>query len=176
MINGCSYTQAAVQTGCHSPIDWRIREVSERQDSERRKSSFRNIEGITVSNDDAIVQWMLFIDGKSKEVMEMLAAKNKDIGNAFDLLKIISNDKKARIAYEAREAELMDQRTRIKSAFMKGEVLGIKKGRDEGKAEGKAEIILALLARGMGVEEVASIAGMDINGVIEIQKGSSSKG
>ena len=31
-------------------------------------------EGITVSNDDAIVQWMLFIDGKSKEVMEMLAA------------------------------------------------------------------------------------------------------
>ena len=44
-------------------------------------------EGITVSNDDAIVQWMLFIDGKSKEVMEMLAAKNKDIGNAFDLQK-----------------------------------------------------------------------------------------
>ena len=125
-------------------------------------------EGITVSNDDAIVQWMLFIDGKSKEVMEMLAAKNKDIGNAFDLLKIISNDKKARMAYEAREAELMDQRTRIKSAFTKG--------RDEGKVEGKAEIILALLSRGMGVEEVASIAGMDIPGVIKIQKGFSSKG
>jgi predicted transposase/invertase (TIGR01784 family) len=111
---------------------------------------------------------MLFIDGKSKEVMEMLAAKNKDIGNAFDLLKIISNDKKARMAYEAREAELMDQRTRIKSAFTKG--------RDEGKVEGKAEIILALLSRGMGVEEVASIAGMDIPGVIKIQKGFSSKG
>ena len=81
-------------------------------------------------------------------------------GNAFDLLKIISNDKKARMAYEAREAELMDQRTRIKSAFNKG----------------KAEIILALLSRGMGVEEVASIAGMDIPGVIKIQKGFSSKG
>jgi predicted transposase/invertase (TIGR01784 family) len=127
---------------------------------------------LTVSNDDAIEQWMLFIDGKSKDVMEMPAAKNKDIGNAFDLLKIISNDKKARMAYEAREAELMDQRTRIKSAFTKGEETGIKKGRDEGKAE----IILALLARGMGVEEVASIAGMDITGVIEIQKGFSTKG
>jgi predicted transposase/invertase (TIGR01784 family) len=127
---------------------------------------------LTVSNDDAIKQWMLFIDGKSKDVMEMPAAKNKDIGNAFDLLKIISNDKKARMAYEAREAELMDQRTRIKSAFTKGEETGIKKGRDEGKAE----IILALLARGMGVEEVASIAGMDIIGVIEIQKGFSTKG
>ena len=66
----------------------------------------------------------------------------------------------------------MDQRTRIKSAFTKGEETGIKKGRDEGKAE----IILALLARGMGVEEVASIAGMDITGVIEIQKGFSTKG
>ena len=127
---------------------------------------------LTVSNDDAIEQWMLFIDGKSKDVMEMPAAKNKDIGNAFDVLKIISNDKKARMAYEAREAELMDQRTRIKSAFTKGEETGIKKGRDEGKAE----IILALLARGMGVEEVASIAGMDITGVIEIQKGFSTKG
>ena len=127
---------------------------------------------LTVSNDDAIKQWMLFIDGKSKDVMEMPAAKNKDIGNAFDVLKIISNDKKARMAYEAREAELMDQRTRIKSAFTKGEETGIKKGRDEGKAE----IILALLARGMGVEEVASIAGMDITGVIEIQKGFSTKG
>jgi predicted transposase/invertase (TIGR01784 family) len=127
---------------------------------------------LTVSNDDAIKQWMLFIDGKSKDVMEMPAAKNKDIGNAFDVLKIISNDKKARMAYEAREAELMDQRTRIKSAFTKGEETGIKKGRDEGKAE----IILALLARGMGVEEVASIAGMDIIGVIEIQKGFSTKG
>ena len=127
---------------------------------------------LTVSNDDAIKQWMLFIDGKSKDVMEMPAAKNKDIGNAFDVLKIISNDKKARMAYEAREAELMDQRKRIKSAFTKGEETGIKKGRDEGKAE----IILALLARGMGVEEVASIAGMDITGVIEIQKGFSTKG
>jgi predicted transposase/invertase (TIGR01784 family) len=127
---------------------------------------------LTVSNDDAIKQWMLFIDGKSKDVMEMPAAKNKDIGNAFDVLKIISNDKKARMAYEAREAELMDQRTRIKSAFTKGK----DEGKAEGKVEGKAEIILALLSRGMGVEEVASIAGMDIIGVIEIQKGFSTKG
>ena len=139
---------------------------------------------LTVSNDDAIEQWMLFIDGKSKDVMEMPAAKNKDIGNAFDVLKIISNDKKARMAYEAREAELMDQRTRIKSAFKKGrdegkaegKAEGKVEGKAEGKAEGKSEIILALLARGMGVEEVASIAGMDITGVIEIQKGFSTKG
>ena len=83
------------------------------------------------------------------------------------------------MAYEAREAELMDQRTRIKSAFKKGEETGVKKGEEtgikKGRDEVKAEIILALLARGMCVDEVALIAGMDINGVIEIQKGFSSQ-
>ena len=94
-------------------------------------------EGITVHQEEAIVQWMLFIDGRSEEVMEMLATKNKDIGNAFDLLKIISKDEKARMAYEAREAELMDQRTRVKSAFMKGEEIGIKKGEEIGIKKGE---------------------------------------
>ena len=32
---------------------------------------------------DPIVQWMEFLDGKSKEVMEMLAEKNKDIKKAY---------------------------------------------------------------------------------------------
>jgi len=121
---------------------------------------------VDVNPDDETVQWMMFIDSQSREVMEMLAARNHDIGNAFDLLQIISKDEKARMAYEAREAELMDQRTRIKSAFAKGEEIGIKKGIDEGKAE----IIRALLAGGMAAEDVSAISGMDITRVIEIQK------
>ena len=87
------------------------------------------------------------------------------------------------MAYEAREAELMDQRTRIKSAFAKGEEIGIKKGEElgikkgeeigikKGIDEGKAEIIRALLAGGMRVEDVSAISGMDLTRVIEIQKG-----
>lgn len=116
---------------------------------------------------DVIAQWMLFIDGRSKEVMEMLAEKNTDIGNAYNLLKIISKDEKARMAYEAREAELMDQRTRVRSALAKGEEIGIKKG----KAEGKAEIIHALLRGGMGIDETASMIGMEKKEVEQIQKG-----
>jgi len=115
-------------------------------------------EGVSIGEDDVIVQWMLFIDGRSKEVMEMLAQKNKNIGSAYDLLKIISKDEKARMAYEAREAELMDQRTRVKSALEKG------------KAEGKAELIQALLRGGMRLDQIASMAGMDMREVAEIQK------
>ena len=115
-------------------------------------------EDVAIREDDVIAQWMLFIDGKSKEVMEMPANKNEDIGNAYDLLKIISREKSARLAYEAREAELMDQRTRIKSAL------------ERGKAEGKAELIQALLRGGMRLEQIAAMSGMDIKEVAEIQK------
>ena len=101
----------------------------------------------------------------------MLAAKNRHIGSALDYLKIISLDEKARMAYEAREAELMDQRTRIKSAYSKGKAEGKAEGkvggRAEGKAEGKAEIIQAMLSKGMSVEDIASIISMDVRSVIE---------
>ena len=95
-----------------------------------------------------------------------LGEKNTDIGNAYILLKTISKDENAKMAYEAREAELMDQRTRVWSALVKGEEIGIKKG----KAEGKAEIIHALLRGGMGVDEIASMTGMEMKEVEQIQK------
>ena len=57
---------------------------------------------------DPVVGWMEFLDAKSKGVIEMLAEKNQDIKKAYDLLQIISKDEKARMLYEAREAELRD--------------------------------------------------------------------
>jgi len=39
---------------------------------------------------DPVVEWMEFLDAKSKGVIEMLAEKNKDIPKAYDLLQIIS--------------------------------------------------------------------------------------
>lgn len=77
-------------------------------------------EDIERDENDPIFQWMEFLDAKSKGVMEMLAEKNKDIKKAYDLLKIISKDEKARMLYEARQAEISDQFTRIKSAEEKG--------------------------------------------------------
>ncbi len=41
---------------------------------------------IVRDENDPIVQWMEFLDGKSKGVMEMLGQKNKDIKKAYDLL------------------------------------------------------------------------------------------
>ncbi len=113
---------------------------------------------VDVNPDDETVQWMMFINSQSREVMEMLAARNHDIGNAFDLLQIISKDEKARMAYEAREAELMDQRTRVKSAHKNGIKIG--------KVEGKAEIIQTMLSRGVSPNDVATFTGIDLHDVL----------
>ena len=105
---------------------------------------------------DPVVEWMEFLDAKSKGVIEMLAEKNKDIKKAYDLLQIISKDEKARMLYDAREADLRDQLTRIKSAENKGRV----EGKTEGKAEGKTEVAKNLLDMGFEISKVAQATGL----------------
>lgn len=73
-------------------------------------------EDIQKDENDPIVQWMEFLNAESKGEMEMLAEKNNDIKKAYSLLQIISKDEKARMLYEARQVEISDQLTRIKSA------------------------------------------------------------
>jgi predicted transposase/invertase (TIGR01784 family) len=81
--------------------------------------------------------WMEFIGAKSKGAMKMLAEKNKDIGKADDILTVMSKNEKARMAYEAREAEIHDQVTREKVAR--------EEGREEGREKEKVEIAKTLL-------------------------------
>jgi len=77
----------------------------------------------------------------------MLAEKNKDIKKAYDLLQIISKDEKSRMLYDAREAELRDQLTRIETAE--------NKGRAEGKILMAQDAICQYLAVRLGVESQA---------------------
>ena len=119
---------------------------------------------------DPIVQWMEFLDGESKGVMEMLAEKNKDIKKAYDLLKIISKDEKARMLYEAKYAEISDQRTRIKSAEEKGREEGRKEGREEGATEKALKVVENLLKMGLNVEQIATAAELPKEKVIELKK------
>ncbi len=126
-------------------------------------------EEIEIDEADPIVQWMEFLDAKSRGVMEMLAEKNKDIKRAYDVLQVISQDEKARMKYEARQAEIRDQLIRIKTAE--------EKGRTEGKAEGKVEGVMEkamkvaenLLKMGMEVDDVAKVAEISIEEVLEIK-------
>jgi len=110
--------------------------------------------GIKRDENDPMVQWMEFLDGKSKEVMEMLAEKNKDIKKAYNLLKIISKDDKAKMLYESRQAEISDELTRLKSA------------RDGAKEEDAVNF----LKLGISEELVAKGTGLSIEKVLELKK------
>lgn len=111
---------------------------------------------------DPVVQWMEFLDAKSKGAMEMLAEKNNDIKKAYSLLQIISKDEKARMLYEARQAEISDQLTRIKSAE--------EKGREEGREEGKIRVAENLLKLGLNVKQIADAAELSEEKVMELKK------
>ena len=114
--------------------------------------------GIKRDENDPIVQWMEFLDGKSKEVMEMLAEKNKDIKKAYNLLKIISKDDKAKMLYESRQAEISDELTRLKFA------------KEEGVTETAIKVAENFLNMGLTVEQVAKGSELSIEKVMEIKK------
>ncbi|MBZ9617029.1 hypothetical protein [Clostridium estertheticum] len=92
----------------------------------------------------------------------MLAEKNKDIKKAYGLLQTISKDKKARMLYESRQAEISDQLTRIKSAEEKG----IEKGENRKALENA----INFLKLGISEEIAAKGTGIPIEKIIEIKK------
>ncbi|MDO6355394.1 Rpn family recombination-promoting nuclease/putative transposase [Caloramator sp. CAR-1] len=118
---------------------------------------------------DPLVMWMEFIDG-NKEVIDVLSKKNEDINYAYNLLKIISKDKKARMEYEAKMAAIRDEMTRLHLAEQKGREEGRMEGRVEGKIEGKKEVAERMLRKGIDVETVAEITGLQITDIEEIRK------
>ena len=93
---------------------------------------------------DETLKWLRFLDAKSKEEMQVIAKQDIDIDidieKAYEMLEIMSKSKEKRMAYEARQAEIMDQRTREKIAKEQG----IKQG-EEKKAKEIAKPLLGIL-------------------------------
>jgi len=127
-------------------------------------------EKVEKNDNDPVVQWMEFIDAKSKGVVELLAEKNTDIKKAYDLLKIISKDEKSRILYESRQAEISDQRTRIKSAEARGLDRGLEQGIEQGIVRKSIEAANNLLKLGFSEDIITSAIGLPIEKVRELKK------
>lgn len=106
--------------------------------------------------DDPILEWLEFIDAESKESMEMLAERNENIKIAYEILQRVSKSKEARMAYEARQAEIMDQLTREKSA------------KEQGKEEKAIEIAKNLLGL-LDDETISAKTGLAIELVRELK-------
>ncbi|WP_243143327.1 hypothetical protein [Clostridium estertheticum] len=89
---------------------------------------------------------------------------------AYGLLQIISKDEKARMLYEARQAEISDQLTRIKSAEEKGIKKGIEQGIEQGEYKKAIENATTFLKLGISEEIVAEGSGLLLEKIIELKK------
>jgi predicted transposase/invertase (TIGR01784 family) len=106
--------------------------------------------------DDPSLDWMRFIGARTKGEMEMPAQKNEAIKDAFDYLQVISKDEEKRLAYEARQMWLMDQRTREEIA------------REEGEKNAKIEVARKMLRRGVKLEYIAEDTDLPIAKIQEL--------
>lgn len=111
---------------------------------------------------DPVLIWMEFLNAKSRSVIEMLASKNEDVNKAYQVLQVMSQDEKARMAYEAREAALLDELSRISEAEEKGKIAG--------KIEGKIEAIINMLSDGLTTEKIHQYTGVSIEEIRKIQE------
>jgi predicted transposase/invertase (TIGR01784 family) len=117
--------------------------------------------GMNISDmDDPSLDWMRFIGARTKGEMEMLARKNEAIKDAFDYLQVISKDEEKRLAYEARQMWLMDQRTREEIAREEGE--------KEGEKNAKIEVARKMVRRGVKLEYIAEDTGLPITEIQEL--------
>jgi predicted transposase/invertase (TIGR01784 family) len=104
----------------------------------------------------------------------MLAEKNKDIAKVAKILEVISKDEKKRMEYEAREAALRDELSRLDSAEKKGIKKGIKEGKEEGIKEGikeeKKAVAIKALKNGFNFDIISELTGLGMTEIEAIKK------
>jgi len=103
---------------------------------------------------DPSINWLKFIGSKTKGEMEMVANNSDMIKDTFDYLQVISKDEQKRLAYEARQMFLMDQKTR----------------EEEVKDEAKLEIAKNAIKEGADIHFVAKITSLDLETIEKLQK------
>lgn len=123
-----------------------------------------------VHSEGAIIDWMRFFSGKSREEFKHMAQTNEYLGEAYEALQRLSADDKKRLEYEAREKALKDYNTLMHSATERGIKHGITIGEKRGIAIGiqLACKVLHMHSQGLSNEEISSKCNVSIEKVQEI--------
>ena len=78
-----------------------------------------------------------------------MAEQSESIKKAVVTLRELSEDEKIRLQCEARERYQMDWQSSMRT------------NREKGREEGRKEIILALVQKGMSIDKIAQIVGIE---------------
>lgn len=128
-------------------------------------------------NQNQLELWARFFKSEGRDDFEMLSKENEMMKEAYDYLKIISQDKEKRREYEERQKAIRDY-----NAFMRqgkeegreeGKKEGIKEGRKEGRKEGEREKAIEIAKNLLDILDIQTISqktGLSIEEVKEISK------
>ena len=113
-------------------------------------------QGITYNNE--LWAWRTFLGAETEEEMIMAAEASEAVHEAYNKLKVISQDPEIRAYSEARELWLIDQTIRENEA------------RREGREEAIREMIINMNKSGMPIESIAAIANLSPEEIRKIVK------
>lgn len=95
-------------------------------------------------------KWLMYLSNANSKEMEEIAMSEPAIRKAMSAEEIFLKQDKERYLYEMREKALLDHISAISSA------------EEKGKTEGKSEVAMKMLARGMSVEDIAEVTGFTV--------------
>ncbi|MCL2010565.1 MAG: Rpn family recombination-promoting nuclease/putative transposase [Synergistaceae bacterium] len=120
------------------------------------------------------IYWMNLINAEREEEIEMLATKVPEIGEAYKIMKRLSQDEEMRLLYDSREKAIRDEQARLYGAREEGRQEGIEIGIEIGREEAKrneAEVVRNLFKMGFGVEQAKlAAATLTVSEIEEIQR------
>jgi predicted transposase/invertase (TIGR01784 family) len=100
--------------------------------------------------------WLEFMRTQDEEELDMLSARNPDVGKAVTRLKELSADEKVRALHEAYEKARRDQKWFEQSAREEGRG----EGREEGERNAQLAIARKALAENLSIETIQTITGL----------------
>ena len=125
------------------------------------------------NKDNVKAQWMMFLDDPNREEVREIMEKNEDIKEAVVKVHEMSEDEKIRRLADLREKAIMDEKAIRKAGYRRGMEKGledgkkigieqgIKQGKNEGKIEEKLEIAKKMKEKGLGIEQIKEITGLN---------------
>jgi predicted transposase/invertase (TIGR01784 family) len=119
---------------------------------------------------EKVIEWMKFLNANTKGEMEVLAKNNQNIGKAYKILEDASRNESKRLAYEARQAAIMDEMSKINEAKEEGKKEGIKEGVKKGEEKKAIKIAIKLLNQDFSIEEVSKITEISIDVLNELSE------
>ena len=109
-----------------------------------------------IEPNNAICQWMLFLDNPNKREVVQIMEENKNIKKAIDELEQVSGNARLRRIAELKEKYIRDEQSSIEYAQDEG----FKHGEAKGRNERNIEIAKNLLQKKMSIDDIADVTGL----------------